>query len=100
MGGPTQFNGATAQRLTWSKGEVCFALGVSEGTFDKKRDELAKAGFPPKLPGLNAWSIAAVMDWVAHPPGYVHFAERLTQSDSAVADVSAQLEHEYAGAPQ
>lgn len=67
MGGPdlTPDRGATARKLTWAKAELAYALGIGEKTFDKKREALEAAGFPRRLPGLNAWSIAAVTRWVA-----------------------------------
>lgn len=84
--------GATARRLTYSKTEVCEALGCSEATFDKKRAELEKGfGFPPRVPGFNAWPIAAIEDWIAHSGGlYTPFAER--QAPVAAHDGNASVE--------
>lgn len=91
-----------ARRLTWNKAQVCDALGISEATFALKRGELAKAGFPDRIPGLNAWSIAAVTDWVRHSGGeYVPYIERgatvsIVSGDPLEA-MSGELEHRYAG---
>lgn len=64
------FNAGSARRLTWSKADVCHALGIAEGTFDKHRRRLeAEHGFPRKLPGFGLWSIAAVTDWVRRNAG-------------------------------
>lgn len=95
MGGPLNIDGATATRLTWNKAEVAHALGCSAPTFDKKRLELEQRfGFPKKIPGINAWSIAAVSDWTAHAGGYTPFNERITGPAGAAM---VELELEYGG---
>lgn len=53
-----------APPLTITAGQVAHLVGVSEEGFRKKRLELEAFGFPPKLPGLNKWSRAAVTRWV------------------------------------
>lgn len=55
-------------RLVWSAGQVAHAIGLSEETFRRQRLE-REHRFPAKLPGLNAWSIAAVTGWVNEASG-------------------------------
>ena len=43
-----------AEMLHWS----------SAATFYTKRPMLEAKGFPPKLPGINGWSRAAVLRWI------------------------------------
>ena len=58
--------GASPVSLTWKASQVAHALGFrSTDAFHKVRPGLEQSfGFPIKLPGLNAWSIAAVTHWV------------------------------------
>lgn len=45
--------------------EVAERLLISEATFRNKRRSLEmKHGFPPKMPGCNAWSEPAVARWI------------------------------------
>lgn len=53
-------------KLTATAAEVAAMLGIAEGTFREKRARLtAEHGFPPRLPGCNAWSRPAVRRWIA-----------------------------------
>lgn len=105
MGSPEKIDEAGAERLTWSRADVCNALGISEQTFTTKSVELTRAGFPAKLPGMNAWSIAAVRDWVAHSGGgYTPFAERgaaplVINGDPEIEGLVIALEDRYAPRP-
>lgn len=90
------------QKLTWTTAEVCRQLGLSDETFRLKREELERAGFPRKLPGINAYAIAAVTDWVAHSGGrYTPFAERRPTIAGPQLTIAArladELDAEYGG---
>lgn len=91
---------ATAERLTWPKASVAHALGISEGTFDKKRRELeTEHGFPARLPGLNLWSIPAVRAWV-RCNGRPASTLEISNDDPEITLIVEALEHEYGGANQ
>lgn len=56
----------SVQPQVLAAGQVAQLLGVSEPTFRKRRLTLEERhGFPPKLPGFNTWSRAAVMRWIS-----------------------------------
>ncbi|WP_067216639.1 helix-turn-helix transcriptional regulator [Stappia indica] len=56
----------SSPKLTATAAEVAALLGIAEGTFREKRARLtAEHGFPPRLPGCNAWSLPAVRRWIA-----------------------------------
>lgn len=58
--------GVVETRPTMKAEEVARALGMrSAASFYNRRGVLEKAGFPARLPGLNAWSRAAVLRWIA-----------------------------------
>jgi hypothetical protein len=88
-------------RMTWSTSHVCHALGVTQETFAKKRKELEAAGFPRKLPGINAYSIAAVKDWITTSAGQYSGAARLAipAADAEIDAIVAELEGAYVTAP-
>lgn len=82
----------TPQLLVWTAGQVAFAIGLrSETAFFKRQAELETHGFPRKLPGLNAWSIAAVKAWVL-----ANGDQAPAPMPAAVDPVSAELEARYA----
>ena len=57
--------GVVEIRPTLKGEEVAHALGMrSVASFYKRRPLLEKSSFPAKLPGLNAWSRAAVERWI------------------------------------
>lgn len=43
---------------------VAEVLGVVVSSFYTRREQLEKIGFPPKLPGINGWSRAAILRWI------------------------------------
>lgn len=53
-----------AERPVIRAATVAALLNCSEGAFRNKRRNLERDGFPPKLPGCNGWSRAAVMRWI------------------------------------
>ncbi len=84
-------------RMTWSTSSVCHALGVTQETFTQKRKDLEAAGFPSKLPGINAYSIAAVKDWIRTSGGQYSGAARLSipNDDPEIDAAVAELERAY-----
>jgi hypothetical protein len=82
--------------MTCNAVEVAHLLGLSERIFNKRRQELAAAGFPDKLPGVGRWSRPAVVAWissngetsVAQPRG-------VDRGDENIAAVASDLEAEY-----
>ncbi|WP_321337940.1 hypothetical protein [Breoghania sp.] len=50
---------------TYTRTQLCEALGVGESNFDRRRQQLENADFPKRLPGLARWSRAAVDAWIA-----------------------------------
>lgn len=85
-------------RLTWRRGQVAHALGMSEPLFSRKQAELERAGFPRRLPGLKVWSIAAITDWIGCNGGTYRLHGAPATPDSAVAGVAEDLEREYGDA--
>lgn len=62
--------------------------------FYRRRPALERLGFPPKLPGVNAWSSAAVLRWIetngetylpAAPPAPSETAGRITRLERRFA---------------
>lgn len=93
--------GATPVSLTWKAGQVAHALGFrSTDAFHKQRPALEQSfGFPAKLPGLNAWSIAAVTHWVKTNGNRYQSDEPGLGDDHAPADLAGvvvSLEQRYA----
>jgi hypothetical protein len=65
-------------------------LNVVTGSFYSRREQLEALGFPPKLPGLNGWSRAAILRWIETNGGtYLPAAP-------SVDDAASALEREYA----
>lgn len=53
------------ERLVISAAEVAGLLGRRcVESFYNNRKKLEAAGFPPKLPGINGWSRAAITRWI------------------------------------
>ena len=72
---------------------VAEKLGLAEATFRGKRRRLEdEFGFPPKLPGCNAWSEPAVDRWITtngetYLPG--------TREEHVIADAANRLATEF-----
>lgn len=93
--------GATPVPLTWKASQVAHALGFrSTDAFQKLRPQLEQSfGFPSKLPGLNAWSIAAVTHWVRTNGNRYHSDEPTITDQVAPAELAGvvvSLEQRYA----
>lgn len=83
-----------AERQVITAQEVAKLLGYRcRKSFDDKRQTLEKLGFPPKVPGLNNWSRAAVLRWI-ETNGETYLP---TMPDAAAAiDGAISLEQRYA----
>jgi hypothetical protein len=84
--------------LTWSTAHVCHALGITAATFMRQRAVLAAAGFPGKLPGLNAFSAAAVTHWInSGGLTYAPLAGTIPDGDPEIEAIVSALERDYGG---
>ncbi|MEQ9244503.1 MAG: hypothetical protein RLO21_00795 [Nitratireductor sp.] len=81
---------------------VARLLNLNESYFRNRRATLERDhGFPPKLPGINGWSKAAVMRWIStNGETYLPGQPRAEHSSEEVSiTVAARaLEDEYANA--
>lgn len=50
---------------TYTRAQLCEALGLGESNFDRVRGKMEGAGFPKRLPGLARWSRACIDAWIA-----------------------------------
>ncbi len=81
---------------------VARLLNLTDGYFRNRRAELEAFGFPKKLPGLNAWSKAAVMRWIAtngetYLPGKAEAQIGAADERLEISVATRALEDEYAG---
>lgn len=82
--------------MVCTAGQVAQLLGMSERSFDRKRGELAKAGFPGKLPGTNGWSRPAVVAWIrSNGQTTVATPRGIPQGDLEIEAIVTGLEDEY-----
>lgn len=86
----------TTGPLVITAGQVAHLIGMSEDGFRKKRQPLERSGFPPRLPGLNKWSLAAVTRWVETNGQNSEPAPE--QRTGSIANEASALEARYAGA--
>lgn len=76
--------------------EVAVWLRCSEETFRNKRRDLEGHGFPPKLPGVNGWSRAAVLRWIeTNGATFLPAIDGADEMSGLVGALSVQLEGEY-----
>jgi predicted DNA-binding transcriptional regulator AlpA len=74
-------------------GEVADLLGYRcTASFYSRREALEAAGFPPRLPGVNGWSRAAILRWI--DSNGASYAPR--PGEPGIAAEAAALEGEYA----
>lgn len=85
------------KRLTLNRAELCHELGVCEETLRRILPQLERQGFPPRVPGFNRWSRAAVEDWLLHAGGYRPRGEAAATADEGpIASLAGLLEARYA----
>lgn len=80
----------TADRagLTLTAADVAATLGMARTTFHRRRPELERLGFPPRLPGTAVWSAWQVRQWIrangAAPPPANTLAEVTQQLEARI----------------
>jgi predicted DNA-binding transcriptional regulator AlpA len=91
------YNFATqSQPLVITAGQVAHLLNISEPTFRQRLKALATVDFPPKLPGLNGWSLPAVTRWIETSGRTSEPPEALMALDA----ISLEIETAYSGSGQ
>jgi len=70
--------------------DVAKLLLMAPETFSRKRPELEQAGFPPKLPGINGWSLACVTTWIESN------GQTMPTPSAAMIAATQELDREYA----
>ncbi len=82
--------------MVCTAGQVAQLLGMSARTFDRQRPELAKAGFPGKLPGTNGWSRPAIVAWISsNGQSTAPVPRGIPQGDPQIEAIVSDLEQEY-----
>lgn len=90
--------------LTWKAGQCAVALGMGEGRFKKLLPQFEAAGFPRRLPAMNAWPRWAVIDWINSSAGtyagHNAVAPLIPEADAEIDAIVSELEGTYTSAPQ
>ncbi len=85
--------------MTYTLEELACLFDVTERTLQNKLPQLAKKGFPPKLPGSKIWSRPQVDNWIATQAGKAPDPRQVVNKDSddILENASAQLTRTYGG---
>ncbi len=85
--------------MTYTLEDLARLFDVTERTLQNKLPQLAKKGFPAKLPGSKVWSRPQVDNWIATQAGDTADPRQVANKDSddILESASAQLTRTYGG---